>query len=43
MDTHALLPPIIRFYRTRRRMPSLRELAALYGLRSQVVLQIWIF
>ncbi len=24
MDAHALLPPIIRFYRTRRRMPSLR-------------------
>src|SRR5713101_3746860 len=35
MDTHALLPPIIRFFRTRRRMPSLRELSALYGFRSQ--------
>ena len=35
MDAHALLPPIIRFYRARRRMPSLRELATLYGFRSQ--------
>ena len=35
MDAHALLPPIIRFYRARRRMPSLRELAPLYGFRSQ--------
>jgi len=35
MDAHALLLPIIRFYRTRRRMPSLRELAILYGFRSQ--------
>ncbi len=35
MDAHALLPPIIRFYRTRYRMPSLRELATLYGFRSQ--------
>jgi len=34
MDAHALLPPIIRFYRARRRMPSLRELATLYGFRS---------
>src|SRR5712692_8840334 len=35
MDAHTLLPPIIRFYRTRHRMPSLRELATLYGFRSQ--------
>ena len=35
MDAHALLPPIIRFYRTRHRMPSLRELSALHGFRSQ--------
>src|SRR5215510_10698952 len=35
MDAHAFLPPIVRFYRARRRMPSLRELAALYGFRSQ--------
>src|SRR3989442_8477399 len=35
MDAHALLPPIIRFYRARGRLPSLRELAPLYGFRSQ--------
>jgi repressor LexA len=34
MDAHALLPPLVHFYRARRRMPSLRELAALYGFRS---------
>ena len=35
MDAHALFPPIIQFYRSRHRMPSLRELAALFGFRSQ--------
>lgn len=35
MDIHALFPPIVHFYRTRHRMPSLRELAPLYGFRSQ--------
>src|SRR5262249_933942 len=35
MDAHALFPPIVHFYRTRHRMPSLRELAPLYGFRSQ--------
>ena len=35
MDAHAFLPPIIRFYRDRRRMPSVQELTALYGFRSK--------
>jgi repressor LexA len=34
MDARAYLPPLVLFYRTRRRMPSVRELAALYGFRS---------
>ena len=35
MDAHASFPPIIQFYRSRHRMPSLREMAGLYGFRSQ--------
>jgi len=35
MDARAYLPLLVRFYRTRRRMPILLELAALYGFRSQ--------
>jgi hypothetical protein len=34
MDARAYLPPLVHFYRIRRRMPSLREPAALYGFRS---------
>lgn len=34
MDTHALFPPLLHFYRARHRMPSLRELASLYGFHS---------
>jgi len=35
MDPIQRLHPIIHFYRRRRRMPSLRELAPLWGFRSQ--------
>ena len=35
MDEHAFLSPVVTFYRGQHRMPSLRELAALYGFRSQ--------
>ncbi len=35
MDPIQRLQPLIQFYRRRRRMPSLRELARLWGFRSQ--------
>ena len=35
MDAYAYLPPVIQFYRDRRRMPSVQELTALYGFRSK--------
>jgi SOS regulatory protein LexA len=35
MDAHAYLPPIIQFYRERRRMPSMQELTTLYGFHSK--------
>src|SRR5215813_2570149 len=35
MDERAVFPPVIDFYRSRHRMPSLQELAALYGFRSK--------
>jgi hypothetical protein len=35
MDAHTLLPPIIRFSRDHRHMPSVRELTALSGFRSE--------
>jgi SOS regulatory protein LexA len=35
MDTHALLSPLIQFYRDHRRMPSVQELTTLYGFRSK--------
>ena len=34
MEASEYLPPLVHFYRSRRRMPSLRELATLYGFRS---------
>ena len=35
MNPHARLQPIIQFYHQRRRMPSLRELAPLWGFQSK--------
>ena len=35
MDAHAFLPPVIQFYRDRQRMPSVQELATLYGFHSK--------
>src|SRR5215510_272907 len=35
MDPIQRLQPLIRFYRRHKRMPSLRELARLWGFRSQ--------
>src|SRR5215471_7119037 len=35
MDERAVFPSVIEFYRNRHRMPSLQELAVLYGFRSK--------
>ena len=35
LDAHSLLPPVLQFYWDRRRMPSVQELATLYGFRSK--------
>jgi len=35
MNPHARLQPIIQFYHQRRRMPSLRELAPLWGFQCK--------
>ena len=35
MAAHAFLPPVIQFYRDRQRMPSVQELATLYGFHSK--------